>query len=300
MKFAIHIATKNRKEDLLLTLEQVYSFLENPEVECVVFDDGSDDGSSEAVQNNFPKIKLHRNETSRGYIYCRNIMLNETQADVAISLDDDAHFLSQNPFEVIQNYFNENPNCGLIAFRIFWSKVAPQSNQTKAIPERVKSFVGCGHAWRMEAWRSIPSYPEWYEFYGEESFASLQLFKNNWEIHYLPQVFIQHRVDLKQRKNFGQDFTLRYRRGLRAGWYNVFLFYPLPKVIQFFLYSIWMQLKTKILKGQFKVVSPILGALWDLLLVSPKIIKYRTAFTPQEFKDYAKLKEPKIYWKPEN
>jgi glycosyltransferase involved in cell wall biosynthesis len=300
MRFAIHISTKNRKEDLLLTLEQVNPFLENPEVECIVFDDGSDDGSSEAVQSRFPKVKLRRNETSRGYIYCRNVMLNETHADIAISLDDDAHFLSQNPLEIIQHHFAENPKCGLIAFRIYWSKNAPPNTQSTSISERVKSFVGCGHAWRMDAWRSIPSYPEWYEFYGEESFASLQLFKNNWEIHYVPEVFVQHRVDLKHRKNAGKDFALRYRRGLRAGWYNVFLFYPFLKVIQFFLYSLWMQLKTKIFKGNVKVMWPIFLSLFDLLLQCPKIIRYRTAFTSKEFTDYTKLKEPKIYWKPEN
>jgi hypothetical protein len=39
--------------------------------------------------------------------------------------------------------------------------------------ENVKSFVGCGHAWRMKAWHEIPNYPEWFEFYGEENYASL-------------------------------------------------------------------------------------------------------------------------------
>ena len=96
MKFAIHIATKNRKDDLLFTLEQVYPLLENPELNCVVFDDGWNDGTADAVRQQFPKIQLLQNTTSRGYLYCRNVMLNETQADIAISLDDDAHFLSKN------------------------------------------------------------------------------------------------------------------------------------------------------------------------------------------------------------
>jgi GT2 family glycosyltransferase len=100
----------------------------------------------------------------------------------------------------------------------------------------------------MNAWRSIPSYPEWFEFYGEETFASLHLFKNHWEVHYVPEVFVLHRVDLKLRKTQTKDFTLRYRRGLRAGWFAIFLFYPTAKAIHFFLYSLWMQLKTKIFK----------------------------------------------------
>ena len=300
MKFAIHISTKNRKDDLLLTLATVYPLLENPAVECVVFDDGSEDGTAEAVKAQFPEVHLLQNKTSKGYIYCRNVMLNETQADVAVSLDDDAHFLSDNPLEIIGEYFKENPKCGLIAFRIYWSKTAPESTKSSQVPEVVKSFVGCGHAWRMDAWRDIPSYPEWFEFYGEENFASLQLFKNSWEIKYMPQVLVWHRVDLKQRKNVTKDFALRYRRGLRAGWFNIFLFYPPGKALLFFLYSVWRQMKTKILRGQLQVVFPVLGALWDLLRLSPNILKNRTAFTSKEFANYTKLKEPKIYWKPEN
>jgi hypothetical protein len=41
----------------------------------------------------------------------------------------------------------------------------------------LQSFVGCGHVWRMDAWRTIENYPEWFYFYGEEDFASYLLFK---------------------------------------------------------------------------------------------------------------------------
>jgi hypothetical protein len=61
-----------------------------------------------------------------------------------------------------------------------------------------------------------------------------------------------------------------------------------------------MQLKTKILKGNFRIVLPLLLALVDLIYHFPKIIKQRNAFTQNEFAAYTKLKEPKIYWKPEN
>ena len=177
MKFAIHISTKNRKDDLLLTLATVYPLLENPAVACVVFDDGSEDGTAEAVKTQFPKVHLLQNKTSKGYIYCRNVMLSETQADVAVSLDDDAHFLSENVVECIINYFESQPQCGVIACRIFWGKEPPISLTTKSKSQRVKGFVGCGHVWNLQAWRDIPNYPEWFIFYGEEEFASYQLFK---------------------------------------------------------------------------------------------------------------------------
>jgi len=198
LKTAILISTKNRCDDVLFTLGKIECLL-NDKVTCTLFDDGSTDGTSEKVRQHFPQISLLRNETSKGYIYCRNKMLNDTDADFAISLDDDAHFLSPNPIEVINLYFRENPKCGLLAARIFWGKQAPSNTETKEVASKVKSYIGCGHIWRMEAWRDIPDYPEWFGFYGEENFASLQLFKNNWEILYVPALFVQHRVDMKER-----------------------------------------------------------------------------------------------------
>jgi GT2 family glycosyltransferase len=296
--FAILISTKNRKADLIFTLLQLGKLLQRNDVVCTVYDDGSTDGTFEAIAENFPHIQLMRNETSKGYLYCRNKMLNETADEFAISLDDDAHFLSENPLEEIQKHFDDNSNCALIAFRLFWNTNPPQNITTVEIPESVKSFVGCGHVWRMKAWRDIPNYPEWFEFYGEEDFASLQLFKKVWEVHYVPQVLVQHRVDLKLRTQQNRDFGFRYRRSLRAGWYSYLLFYPISKIPRLFGYSLSMQFR-KIFKGNSKVIVPLFEALADMLIHFPHIVKNRNALTPSEYENYRKLKETKTFWTPE-
>ena len=246
-RLAILISTKNRCEDLLLTLNKIKQLL-NQNITCVVFDDGSSDATFKKIKSNFPEITVLKNETSKGYIYCRNKMLNETAADFAISLDDDAHFLTENSIAISLDYFIKTPNCGLIAARIFWGKVKPENTNSADVAQTVKSYVGCGHIWRMKAWHDIPNYPEWFQFYGEENFASLQLFKKKWEVHYLPELLVQHRVDLKNRTQTNKDFAFRYRRALRADWYNYCMFFPISKIPRKLMYSIWMQFKTKIFK----------------------------------------------------
>ena len=297
-KISILISTKNRREDLLLTLNAT-SHLLNENVSCVVYDDGSTDGTFESVKANFPEIVLLRNEVSKGYMYCRNKMLNEATAGFAISLDDDAHFLSENPIEIIVDHFSNNPDCGVIAARIFWSKDKPKSSKSNEIAQTVKSYVGCGHVWRMKAWHDIPNYPEWFGFYGEESFASFQIFKKKWAVHYVPELFVQHRVNLKNRTKTSNDFAFRHRRSLRADWYNYFLFFPLSKIPRIIAYSIWMQCKNKIFKGKFKVVRPLFLAIFDFILAMPKLISNRNGLTSEEYGNYLKLNEAKIYWKPE-
>jgi len=296
--FSILITTKNRKADLAFTLNKIKYLSDEPKVNCIVFDDGSTDGTYEYVKESFPNIQLQRNAVSKGYIFCRNKMLNETQADFAISLDDDAHFLTENPLESILDYFGEHRNCGLVALRIFWGLEEPETTATNAKPEQVQGFVGCAHVWRMQAWRDIPDYPEWFVFYGEENFASFQLFKKEWEIHHLPEVLVHHRVDFKARKK-NNDYVQRQRRSLRSGWYLFFLFYPLKTIPQKMVYSLWIQFKYKVFNGDFKALQAIVLALFDLIWNIPSIIKNSNRLTQNEYESYNQLAETKLYWQPE-
>jgi len=296
--FSILITTKNRKNELTFTLDKINYLLSDSNVEIVIFDDGSMDGTFDFVTTNYPKIVTYRNEISKGYLYCRNKMLNETKADFAISLDDDAHFVTQNPLEPINKYFDKNPDCGLIALRIFWGLEEPKTSSPNEKPQKVKGFVGCAHVWHMEAWRDIPNYPEWFIFYGEEDFSAFQLFKKGWEIHYFPVVLVNHRVDIKARKK-EKDYQLRLRRSLRSGWYLYFLFYPWQLIPSKLAYTLWIQLKTKVFKGDVKALFAILQAIFDVLVNIPRLLKNSNRLTMQEFEEYSKLPNAKLYWEPE-
>lgn len=225
-------------------------------------------------------------------------MLNETKALYAISLDDDAHFVTENPLEAIKNHFYENTNCSLIALRIFWGLEEPDERVSNEGITRVRGFVGCAHVWRMEAWRDIPNYPQWFVFYGEEDFASIQLFKKNWEIHYLPAVLVNHRVAVKSRKN-NTDYQIRLQRSLQSGWYLFFLFYPMSSIPRKITYSLWIQFKLKVFKGDFKALQAIVLALLDLGWNIPRIIKNSNRLSRKEYDAYQKLEVTRIYWQPE-
>lgn len=295
--FSILISTKNRCKDLIFTLGKLENLLIREDVECMVYDDGSDDGTFDYVQNNYPDIILKRNEVSKGYLYCRNKMLNQTEALYAISLDDDAHFLTNDPLEKIQHHFDSNTQCGLIACRIFWGLTEPLNSISVELPQRVQSFVGCAHVWRMKEWKNIPDYPEWFVFYGEEDFGSYQLFKKGLEVHYLPGILVNHRVDMKLRKT-NSDYYIRLRSSLRSGWFLCFLFYPKRIILRKMSYSIWQQLHLKVFKGDFKILQVIGLSLFDLCKALPKIIRNSNRLTEKEFNNFEKLSATKIYWQP--
>ena len=298
-KKSILITTKNRIADLKITLQHLTPLLAIETVECLVYDDASSDGTFDYVKANFPNIILFRNEKSLGLIHNRNVLLNHCSGDFAISLDDDAHFLSENAVENIESYFENHPKCGVIACRIFWGKTAPTSIVTKEVAQRVKGFVGCGHVWNLKAWRDIPHYPEWFVFYGEEEFASYQLFKKDWEVHYVPELLVQHRVEVKARKN-DSDYAQRQRRSFRSGWYLYLLFYPWTIIPRKLAYTLWVQIKTKVLKGDCRATRGLVLALCDVFIHIPRLLKESNRFSTEEFKKYSNLEPTKIYWRPEN
>lgn len=299
VQFSILITTKNRLEDLKITLQKLELLLSNEKVECMICDDASTDGTFEYIKSHYPNIQLLKNIKSLGLIHNRNVLLNSCKGDYAISLDDDAHILTDNTLEIISSYFENNPKCGVIACRIFWSKEEPIVIATKNKSERVQGFVGCGHIWNLKAWREIPKYPEWFVFYGEEDFASFQLFKKGWEIHYVPQILVQHRVEIKERKKH-EDYSVRFRRSFRSGWYLYIMFYPLTLIPKRMLYTLWVQIKSKVLRGDLVAFKGLILAHLDVLINLPKLLRYSNRLTHQEFKEYNNLTPTKIYWHPEN
>jgi len=296
--FTLLITTKNRIHDLAFTLNKINHLLNRKDVVCIICDDGSTDGTAHFIQTNYPEIQFIQNPNSQGLIYSRNRLMSLVTTEFAISLDDDAHFVSEKPLECIRNYFEENANCGLIAFRIFWGLEEPVSKLSTEIAQQVQGFVGCGHVWRMKAWHAIPNYPAWFIFYGEENFASYQLFKNKLEVHYLPEVLVNHRVDLKSRKN-NNDYVQRQRRSLRSGWYLFFMFLPLKAIPRKMGYSLWMQFNLKVFKGDFKALLAIVLALFDLVWNMPRVLINSNRLTAKEYESYTSLSETKLYWQPE-
>ncbi len=296
-EFTILITTYNRKNELNNTLLSLRLFMVTG-VPVIVCDDGSSDGTSELIRKSFPEIHLISNEENLGLIYSRNRLLNLVTTSYAISLDDDANFLSEAPLGKMANYFEAHPRCAVISFRIYWGLECPKEKETSDGPEVVKSFVGCGHAWRMQAWKEIPDYPSWYRFYGEENFASSQLFKTCREVHYLPTILVHHRVDNKARKK-NKDYYLRARKSLRADWFNYFIFYPKSQLVRLFLYTIKAQLLKAKKTRDMKVVKNLFLALGDIVVNSRRLKKNRNSLTSSEYSEWKKLPNARIYWKKE-
>ncbi len=297
IKFSIVITTKNRLEELRFTLNTLSSIINRTDVELLICDDASYDGTNSFLRSEYPKAKLFTNKTSKGLIHNRNLLNNSANGDYIISLDDDANFLSKNPLDCIEDYFNTFKDCVVLSFAIYWSKVKPINIINYEVPYRVNSFAGGAHAIKKEFWEISCKYPDWFKFYGEEDYLSYFAFKKNKQIHYLPTVLTHHRVDVKGRKNH-KDYITRVRRAIRSVWFLYFIYYPIYKIPKLIVYTFYVQFKNKVVKGDFKVFFGLFLAFLDLIFYSLKNYSVRKSYSSEELLEYSKLKKVNLYWKP--
>jgi hypothetical protein len=295
-KITLQITTKNRAKELQFTLDTNKEIINDVRVHTIICIDGVEDEAYSNILSQYPNIQLLINEKSIGVISSRNLMMSITKTPYSISLDDDAHFLSLNTVDQILEYFKLNSDCAVMAFRIYWGIDAISFIPSNEQPSKVQGFVGCGHAWRLSSWNSIPEYPNWFFFHGEEEFASYQLFKKKLSIHYVPNIFVQHRVD-RIRRLKDKDFYERYRMSLRSGYYVWFMFMPLSKIPRLVLSSFLAQLRNRLIKGEWFVLRIYLLILWDIIYNFNRIISSSNRLSHEEFSRFEKIPPTKIGWK---
>ena len=295
--YSIIITTHNRVEDLKITLTKISHLIKREDVECLICDDGSSDDTFDFLKSFKLPITIIHNEVSRGLIFSRNRLLSQVKGKYAISIDDDLHFVSKHPLECIHEYFECNESCAVQSFRIYWNKKEPNEQHTTDVPEQVNGFAGGANAFRMKAWHTITDFPDWFVFYGEENFATFNLLKKGWQIHYQPNVLVNHRVDLTARKQ-NKDYVLRLRRSIRSGWYLYLMFYPIKTIPIKLLKSIYGHFTNKVFKGNFKALYAMILAFVDLITNHRRIKKYSNRLTFTEYKRFLSLPKVKIYWTP--
>ena len=295
IKFSIVITTKNRIADLKKTLISLKDILERKDVELLICDDASTDGTHLFLRDKYSNHTLVFNQKSKGLIYNRNLLNDKAKGAYLISLDDDLNFLTEEPLEKIDLFFKKNPKAAVLSFRIFWSETKPIIHATKQKTYRVNSFAGGAHVLRKSFWEQTPNYPAWFEFYGEEDFLSYHAFLLKKEIYYFPDVLTHHRVNLVLRKK-NKDYFLRSKRSIRSGWFLYLLFCPLKEIPKLFLYTVYVQVK----KNKIKKTMAVCFAFADLFLNIKNILTDKCRLSSKEWQAYRLLPSVVLYWNPKD
>jgi GT2 family glycosyltransferase len=166
----IAITTKDRRDDLRRALGS--AFAQTADVEVLVIDDGSTDGTAAMVEAEFPEAVVHRSEQSLGLIAQRNRAAELATAPVLVSIDDDAELVSPRTVEHTVAEL-EHPRVGAVAIpHVDVSKgastVLPLPPDNGRVYATV-SYVGTAHALRRDLFLELGGYREGLFHQSEES-----------------------------------------------------------------------------------------------------------------------------------
>lgn len=235
-KFSFLIVTKNRAEELTVTLDKIYKLFDITIHEVLVFIDGCE--ATELIKNNFSWVKWFGVAKSIGASPARNMLYKNAVGDILIGLDDDSHPISNNFIEKCTALFQDNPKLGIITFQevrgIFSSdSLALEHAQKEFIQFQTNDFVGCGFAFKNDVYKKTNGFPLWLDIYGEETCMSFEVLDANFEILYDNSIIVNHRVNKEERQQQGK-YYYRFKKQLKNTilFYIVYRKYPLKKIVK--------------------------------------------------------------------
>ena len=201
------IVSYNRRETLLRTLARLPAVtpLAPERWDIWVVDNCSTDGSADAVEANFPDVKLIRNSENQG-VCARNLATERCTGQYVIPLDDDSYPEDAETVAALLSHLDENPEVGALVGRV----VLPNGKfEAPALPS---VFITCATCFRKAAMDRVGGFrPEFFR-QAEEYDFSFRLWQSGFRVERREDIIFRHE---KNAGSAGRDLAFVQRMDLR-------------------------------------------------------------------------------------
>ncbi|WP_299888593.1 glycosyltransferase [uncultured Lacinutrix sp.] len=273
MKISFLIVTKNRPDDLRLTLSKLKLLINTSLHEVLVFIDGCK--ATEAIISDFSWVHWTVSKQSVSASPARNTLYKKAKGAIFIGLDDDAHPISENFIETVETTFKENSKLGVIAFQevrgLFSSDKEALKQSISGENYFSNDFVGCGFAIAKEVYNATNGFPVWIDIYGEEPAVAIEVLDLGYDILYSYDIKVNHRVDVEKRKKQGRNY-FRFERQLKNSIRLYLVYYPKPlfKIAKLLFHNF-----KKYAISDWKYFKSFISVFFTTLFKLPYILNYR-------------------------
>jgi GT2 family glycosyltransferase len=259
--FSVGIVTFNRKELVARALSSVLSQA-NDDVEIVVVDNHSTDGTAEYIAATFPSVRLIRLPSNVGCPDGRNHVYENCRGELILNLDDDG-WLAQGVFPQLSEIFDSDERIGVVALRQGYPDEADAAIVGHAMSTGVQDvtlFQGGVSAFRRSMLDATGGYPRDFFFFAEETYLSLLALHAGFRIVSAPHIVMWHpRVGTNQRSSAG-DYQL-FRNGMLV----VTRLFPLSMLVWYLPLKIGSSLLAAVRRGSVHHYARALAhVLWTL------------------------------------
>ena len=233
-RVAVVVITHQRRAELLLALERLLTLPERPQV--VVVDNGSTDGTSDAVRARFPEVELIASRHNLGAVG-RNVGVSRLKTPYVAFCDDDTWW-EPGSLTRAADTLDAHPRLAVVTARIL---VEPEGVEDPIVPElrespvrgapwlpgpALGSFLAGASVLRREAFVEVGGFSERLWLGGEEELMAGDLATAGWELCYLPDLTVHHQASK------ARDPHRRRRDGIRNTLWTTWLRRPLRPAVR--------------------------------------------------------------------
>ena len=198
----------NRWEDVNSSLSKIAE-IDYSNLETIVVDNGSTDGSQKNIREKFPWVKLIEAGANLG-IEAYNLGFEAAKGEFILIIDDDSYPAKESIGRMVQK-FSENPKLGVCAFDVRnaddYDQVAKTSNAVATSQSSYSTgFNGAGAGVRKEIFKRVGFYPGEFFLYMNEADCSLRIRNLGYEIRFFPDLIAYHKMAAKNRKSWRAPF----------------------------------------------------------------------------------------------
>jgi len=288
---SVVIVTWNRKQDVLETLQSIYDQTYH-NFEIIVVDNGSTDGTLEALRQAFPAVRLVVLDHNMGAAIGRNAGIVVAEGEIVFCLDSDAA-PEHNAMTNLVRRFQADPKIGVLNNKIVnaYTKridriagwIYTEKDKADQDLEFLSySFSETGCAIRKEVFDKVGLFWELVFFGGEGLDFSLRVWDAGYKIVYFPEAVVYHRVSPHMRVAGARRDCLSLRETLyiylvRYPWWMLLVFAP-----------------TKIAATSVRAIKrgylrQVVRTLFDVVQILPDLLELRHPISNRTARYYLKL-----------
>jgi N-acetylglucosaminyl-diphospho-decaprenol L-rhamnosyltransferase len=214
---SVVMVTRNRRARVLASLDRLGELPERPPI--VVVDNGSSDGTPEAVAGRHPRVRVIRLDRNAGAA-ARNAGVRAVETSLVAFSDDDSWW-EPGSLARAARAFAARPSLGLLQARIVVGLAGTLDRTCAAMRQSplptpaglpgpsILGFVACGAVARTRAFLESGGFHQRLGIGGEEELLAFDLAALGWELAYVDAVVARHHPDRSDRRSGRTERQLR-------------------------------------------------------------------------------------------